>query len=194
MLPSHLIQRWRRLPARCHRLSGKSRAAGYRLRHPDCDASGRDGLHGQDRGAMPSTTITVAPSSWLVPSVIPPVVGFMYLALCQAGHLRASGSWNPRSPRDSRDCQGACICPAKRPVRAVCGIGINILAERHGDRVDAATASLMEGGVMSADVSTATDEKSASVLSETSADVPGGTVVVQLHRGNGRDECPYRLT
>ena len=57
-------------------------------------------------GAMPSTTVTVASSSWLFPSVIPPVVGFMYMssrssALCQAGHLRASGSWNPRSPRDS---------------------------------------------------------------------------------------------
>ena len=132
-------------------------------------------------GAMPSTTITVASSSWLVPSVIPPVVGFAYMS------SRSSGPVSGRSPESVRVMEseipaGSVLAetvrePASVPssdqcepsVASALTFSLNLTVTEFSD---AATAPLMEGGVMSADVSTATDEKSASGLVETSCTKP----------------------
>ena len=132
-------------------------------------------------GAMPSATVTVASSSWLFPSVIPPVVGFAYMS------SRSSGPVSGRSPESVRVMESeipagfvlaetvrepASVLPSDQcepSVASALTFSLNLTVTEFSD---AATAPLMEGGVMSADVSTATDEKSASGLVETSCTKP----------------------
>ena len=131
-------------------------------------------------GAMPSTTVTVAPSSWLVPSVIPPVVSLVYVSV-------RSGLVSGRSPESVRVMEfelpaGFVLAetvrePASVPLSDQCEpsvasaltFSLNVTVTEFSD---VATALSMEGGVMSADVSTVIDEKLASELFETSCMEP----------------------
>ena len=108
-------------------------------------------------GAMPSTTVTVALSSWLVPSVIPPVLGLAYMSV-------RSGLVSGRSPESVRVMEfelpaGFVLAetvrePASVPLSDQCEpsvasastFSLNVTVIEFSD---AATASLMEGGVVS---------------------------------------------
>ena len=131
-------------------------------------------------GAMPSATVTVVPSNWLFPSVIPPVLGLVYVSV-------RSGLASGRSPESVRVMvlavlagsvlaetfkEPACVPPSDQcepSVASASTFSLNVTVMEFGKT---ATALLMAGGVVSAAVSTIVDEKLASALEEASATFP----------------------
>ena len=131
-------------------------------------------------GAILSVTVTVAPSSWLAPSVIPPEAGLVYVSV-------KSGFVSGRSPESVRVIvselpPGSVLAetvraPASAPpsdqwepsAASASTFPSNVTVMEFND---VATALSMAGGVMSAEVSTLTDEKSARSLPDVSATFP----------------------